>query len=71
MIFSLFGFILLYMILNHAGFFSFNLNNSSPSLGLVALIGLTAGFSTCMAIVGGLVLAISAKQNKNHEEVSF
>lgn len=71
MIISLFGFILLYMILNHLGLFSINLNNSTPSLGLVVLIGLTAGFSTCMALVWGLVLAVSAKQNKDHEELSF
>ncbi|MEI6426735.1 MAG: sulfite exporter TauE/SafE family protein [Candidatus Absconditabacteria bacterium] len=71
MILSLLGFVFLYFILSKTGFLNFNLNGNSPSLGLVALIGLTAGFSTCMAIVGGLVLAISAKQNKDHEELSF
>ena len=71
MILSLLGFIFLYFILSKTGILNFNLNGSTPSLWLVALIGLTAGFSTCMAIVGGLVLAISAKQNKDHEELSF
>ena len=33
---------------------------SSAGLVLVLLIGLTAGVSTCMALVGGLVLAVSA-----------
>jgi len=71
MILSLLGFIFLYFILSTTGILNFNFNGSTPSLWLVALIGLTAGFSTCMAIVGGLVLAISAKQNKDHEELSF
>lgn len=34
---------------------------TSGSLGVVALLGLAAGFSTCMALVGGLVLAFSAR----------
>lgn len=68
---SLLWFVFLYMILKQSGIFSFNFNNSTPSLWLVVLIGLTAGFSTCMAIVGWLVLAISAKQNKEHEELTF
>lgn len=71
MVLSLLGFIFLYFILSKTGILNFNLNGNSPSLGLVVLIGLTAGFSTCMALVGGLVLAISANQNKNHEELSF
>jgi sulfite exporter TauE/SafE/copper chaperone CopZ len=36
--------------------------SSTQSIGIVALItGLTAGFSTCMALIGGLVLGVSAK----------
>lgn len=71
MVLSLLGFIFLYFILSKTGILNFNLNGNSPSLGLVVLIGLTAWFSTCMALVGGLVLAISANQSKNHEELSF
>ena len=68
---SLLWFVVLYIVLKQAGIFSFNFNNSTPSLWLVLLIWLTAGFSTCMAIVGWLVLAISAKQNKQNKEQSF
>ncbi len=68
---SLLGLIFLYFIISKTGIFTVNFNNRTPSLWLVVLIGLTAGFSTCMAIVGGLVLAISAKQNKDHDELSF
>jgi uncharacterized protein len=37
---------------------------------LILLIGLTAGFSTCMALVGGLVLGLSAKHNELHFEAT-
>lgn len=40
--------------------------NHPSSLFVVLLIGLTAGFSTCMALVGGLVLGVSAKFSKRH-----
>jgi sulfite exporter TauE/SafE/copper chaperone CopZ len=41
---------------------------ASPSSGLlsVLLVGLTAGVSTCMALVGGLVLAVSARHAEKH-----
>lgn len=34
---------------------------SSLSFSVALLVGLTAGFSTCMALIGGLVLAVSAR----------
>ncbi|HET8670424.1 MAG TPA: sulfite exporter TauE/SafE family protein [Candidatus Saccharimonadales bacterium] len=44
-----------------------NINMSGASIGLVALvIGLTAGFSTCMALIGGLVLGISSRHAEKH-----
>ena len=37
------------------------------SVGAMALlIGLTAGFSTCMALIGGLVLSVASKYAENH-----
>lgn len=41
-------------------------SNNFSSLPVVLLIGLTAGFSTCMALVGGLVLGASAKFAEKH-----
>lgn len=39
-----------------------NITTTNASAGLVALtIGVTAGFSTCIALIGGLVLGISAR----------
>lgn len=61
---------LLYIVVNSLGLFNINLktSNNYSSLPIVLLIGLTAGFSTCMALVGGLVLGASARfaeQNPN------
>lgn len=48
-----------------------NINMSGASVGLVALmIGLTAGFSTCMALIGGLVLGISSRHAEKHPTAS-
>ena len=53
----------LYFILRGLGLTNINLSPdlSSPSWGFIVLIGLVAGFSTCMALVGGLSLGLSTK----------
>ena len=33
---------------------------------MALLVGLTAGFSTCMALIGGLVLSVASKYAENH-----
>lgn len=53
----------------------FNLGNmvssgSYASLSIVFFVGLTAGISTCMALVGGLVLGASASFSARHPEAS-
>lgn len=51
----------------------FNLSygfGNSPGLIAVVLIGLTAGISTCMALVGGIVLGISARHANLHPEAT-
>ncbi|MDO8499579.1 MAG: sulfite exporter TauE/SafE family protein [bacterium] len=50
----------------------FNLNvNAAPTGLLVALlVGLVAGVSTCMALVGGLVLGLSARHAELHPEAT-
>jgi len=41
--------------------------NDSSSNGTMALIiGVTAGFSTCIALIGGLVISVAAKYAENH-----
>ncbi|MFZ2206581.1 MAG: sulfite exporter TauE/SafE family protein [Microgenomates group bacterium] len=54
---------LLYFTLNELGIFNINFaaSNNFSSLPIVLLVGLTAGISTCMALVGGLVLGVAGK----------
>ena len=70
---ALLAFIIAYFVLLNTGLLnSVGTNVSSISnYSVVLLIGLTAGFSTCMALVGGLVLGISAKnsESKSNENV--
>ena len=61
-----------FLVLKGLGLFDINLssNLSNPSWGLIILIGLVAGFSTCMALVGGLVLGISTKFVESHPQAT-
>jgi sulfite exporter TauE/SafE/copper chaperone CopZ len=47
-----------------------SVSSSSYSFGVVVLLGMTAGFSTCMALVGGLVLGFTARFREKHPEKS-
>lgn len=63
---------ILYLLINDLGLlklFTISSNNTS-SLPVVFLIGLTAGLSTCMALVGGLVLGASARFAEKHPEAT-
>lgn len=59
---------LLYFIFSDLGLFdmAFAKANDFSSLPVVLLIGLTAGVSTCMALVGGLVLGVATKYAQNN-----
>jgi sulfite exporter TauE/SafE/plastocyanin domain-containing protein/copper chaperone CopZ len=58
----------IYFIAKGLGFFNiaFGTSNNLGSLPVVLLVGLTAGLSTCMALVGGLVLGVSARFSEKH-----
>jgi sulfite exporter TauE/SafE/plastocyanin domain-containing protein/copper chaperone CopZ len=58
----------LYIILKSFGLTDINLSPdiSEPSFGLVLLVGLVAGVSTCMALIGGLILGVSSKFVEQH-----
>lgn len=43
---------------------------TSPSFGVAFLVGVTAGVSSCMALVGGLILGVSSKWNEDHIHAS-
>jgi uncharacterized protein len=60
-----------YLILKTYGVFNMSLNTSgTPGLIGVLLIGLTAGVSTCMALIGGLVLGVSSRHAELHPEAT-
>lgn len=60
----------LYSFTKMTGLLSLNVNTENAGLAIVVLVGLVAGFSTCMALVGGLVLALSAQHNLAHPEAT-
>ena len=64
----------IYLIFQNLGIGGINLagvGGSNPSsLPVVFLVGITAGLSTCMALVGGLILGISARHAELHPEAS-
>lgn len=61
----------LYLILKMFGVTDLKINPGAPSnLFVVLLIGLTAGISSCMALVGGLVLGMSARHAEKHPEAT-
>lgn len=63
---------ILYFVIKTLGLFNISIGstNNPSNLMVVLLIGLTAGFSSCMALVGGLVLGISAKHAEKHPEAT-
>lgn len=68
------GFVfILSIVLDRLGWLSLSFGGEvdAKSLGLVFLVGLTAGVSTCAALVGGLVLGVSARYNELHGELSW
>jgi sulfite exporter TauE/SafE/copper chaperone CopZ len=64
--------LILYYLFSQFGLFNLSVGSlSNPSgLGVVLLIGLTAGFSSCMALVGGLILGVSARHSEKHPEAT-
>ena len=64
--------LVLYFIAKKLGLFNINAGstNNPSNLFVVLLIGLTAGLSTCMALVGGLILGISARHSEKHPEAT-
>jgi sulfite exporter TauE/SafE/copper chaperone CopZ len=62
----------LFLLAKGLGIFNLgaNISGNYGSLSVVFLVGLTAGVSTCMALVGGIVLGASAKYSQKHPEAS-
>src|SRR3989338_7003428 len=69
---SVIALFLLYIFINIFGLNKIIATGAShpTSLIAVALIGLTAGVSTCMALVGGLVLGVTSRFSQSHAVIS-
>lgn len=54
------------------GLFTLSLGSAQrlENLSFVLLLGMVAGFSTCMAMIGGLVLAVAARFSERHPEAT-
>src|SRR3989344_8086263 len=64
--------LLAYLLMKIFGVFNLSYGfGNSPGLVAIVLIGLTAGISTCMALVGGIVLSISARHADLHPEATL
>lgn len=48
-----------------------NISPENLNIGGVGLIGLIAGISTCMALVGGIIMALAADYARRHPEASM
>lgn len=62
--------VILYLIAKSLGLFSIAVGTGNGSVWIVLFVGLVAGFSSCMALIGGLVLGISARHSELHPEAT-
>jgi len=62
----------IYVVAKNLGLADIGVSSTAnpSSLGVVFLVGITAGISTCMALVGGLILGISARHSEKHPEAT-
>lgn len=60
----------LYVFGNITGLFNITAPTAGTSAFVPLLVGLVAGVSTCMALVGGLVLSFSARHAEKHPEAT-
>jgi sulfite exporter TauE/SafE/copper chaperone CopZ len=62
---------IIFLVLKVLGFSGINFSGLGDNKGLMALVvGITAGFSTCMALVGGLILGLSARYAEKHQSAT-
>lgn len=61
---------LFYLFGSESGLFQAGVDTSQGGLGVALLVGLVAGVSSCMALIGGLVLGVAARYAENHPEAT-
>lgn len=62
--------LVLFMVAQIFGVSSIGDNLNQKSIAMAGLVGLVAGVSSCMALIGGLVLALSARHSELHPEAT-
>lgn len=60
----------IYLIAKISGLLNVSINTSGGNAWVVVLVGLAAGCSSCMALVGGLTLGFSARHAEAHPEAT-
>jgi sulfite exporter TauE/SafE/copper chaperone CopZ len=60
----------LYLAYRSLGGLGLNLDTKNVSLGMAVAVGLVAGLSTCMAMVGGLIMGLAASHAEIHPEAT-
>src|SRR3989344_5696276 len=58
----------IYLVAKWFNLFDFGFNTPNSGIAVALLVGLVAGVSTCMALIGGLVLSLSARHAEPHPE---
>lgn len=66
------GFILfiIYLVADRFNLFNLDVGTENSGVFVALLVGLVAGISTCMALIGGLVLGLSARHAELHPEAT-
>ena len=60
----------LYLLVKWFNVLNFDINSPNSGVAVALLVGLVAGISTCMALIGGLVLGLAARHAEQHPEAT-
>ena len=63
-------FFVVYLLVKWFNILNFDINSPNSGVAVALLVGLVAGISTCMALIGGLVLGLAARHAEKHPEAS-
>jgi uncharacterized protein len=63
-------FFIIYLFIKWFNLFDLSFKVSNSGVAVALLVGLVAGASTCMALIGGLVLGLSARHAEQHPEAT-
>jgi len=59
-----------YLLVKWFNVLNFDINSPNSGVAVALLVGLVAGISTCMALIGGLVLGLAARHAEQHPEAT-